>query len=195
MNIEFETNKYAVVKNVLSEDLKGVIANYVQTKFYILKDYTMQGGVLDDADVVQPYSRYRYSDTLTESLLAYLTSKVSKVVNKQLCPSYSFLRYYENGQWLRKHHDRPSCQYSVTLPLFVDVENEEPWEIYMEDTPVKLSVGDMVVYKGIAIDHWRPPYEGKFQVQAHLHYVDANEVSYKPYHYDGRCSLGIQKND
>jgi hypothetical protein len=37
--------------------------------------------------------------------------------------------------------------------------------------------GDMVVYRGIEIEHWREPFdaeEGSYQVQVFLHYVDAN---------------------
>ena len=191
MNSDLEKNKYVVLRDVLDQSVKDILANYVQMKFFTLKDYEMWGGCLTpEFDAVQPYSKARYADTFTEALMQYYTSKISEVSGKELAPTYSYLRYYERGQWLIKHKDRPACQYSVTLPLFIYDQEEDPWEIFIEESPVKLNVGDMLVYKGCDALHWREPHQGTFQVQAHLHYVDINDPAYRNFKFDKRCSIG-----
>ena len=191
MNQELESKKYTVVREALSQDVLALFNRYLYIKFFIKKDYETFGGKLSQKpDIVQPFSKYRYADPLVESLLDCLTHTARELTGvKNLMPSYSFLRYYENGQWLEKHADRPSCQYSATLPLMT--ADNTPWAIYMEGNEVNLNLGDMVFYKGQEAEHWRDPFKGKFQVQAHLHYVDADDPKYKEYVYDQREQLGI----
>ena len=191
MITDLEKNKYVVLRDVLDQSVKDILANYLQIKFFTLKDYEMMGGALTpDLDMVQPFSKYKYSETFTESLLQYYTPKISEVSGKELAPTYSYLRYYEKGQWLMKHRDRPACQYSITLPLFIYDQEEDPWEIFVEGSPIKLNVGDMLVYKGCEAHHWREPYQGTFQVQAHLHYVDTKDPAYRAYKFDQRNCIG-----
>lgn len=191
MNSDLEKNKYVVLRDVLDQSVKDILANYVQIKFFTLKEYDIWGGCLTpEQDAVQPYSKFKYGDTFIESLMQYYTSKISEVAGKELTPTYTYLRYYEKGQWLIKHTDRASCQYSITLPLFIYDQNEDPWEIFVEGSPVKLNVGDILVYKGCEALHWREPYQGTFQVQAHLHYVDIKDPAYRDYQFDKRICVG-----
>lgn len=194
MNDILETEKYYVVRNAISEELLEIAKNYYGIKFFVQKDFdTMVHSVLrDQKDIVAPFSVMSYADAFTESLLIHLLPKMRELTEiPALEPSYSFVRFYEHGQWLGAHSDRPSCQYSATLPLAA--HDETPWSIYMQDSEVDLSLGDMVVYKGCEAKHWRNPFEGTWQVQAHLHYVDGSHEAFKPYVNDGRPSLGIKK--
>lgn len=197
MRIMLEGSKYQVVQNAISEEMLSIANLYYHMKFFMGeqgKDYTLQVGsvVTDNHDIVQPFSIHSYSDYFTESLLIHLLPTVREVTNiPTLEPSYSFVRFYENGQWLGKHSDRPSCQYSITLPLMAF--DDTPWTIFMEGNSIDLKLGDMVVYKGCEAEHWREPFEGKYQVQAHLHYVDASLPAYAPFVNDGRPSLGMKK--
>jgi len=119
-----------------------------------------------------------------------LHSDIKNIVDIEgIEPTYSFCRFYETGQWLEKHTDRPSCQYSITLPLMQ--YDGTPWSIYLDNNPIDLELGDMLIYKGCEVLHWREKFEGKYQVQAHLHYVDSNHPAYMPYVKDGRPSYGL----
>lgn len=194
MNEILEKEKYFVVRNAISEELLKIAKNYYNIKFFIQKDYEVKTcSVLEDHnDIVAPFSVLSYADAFTESLLLHVLPKMREIVEApSLEPSYSFVRFYENGQWLGKHTDRPSCQYSVTLPL--SSYDETPWIIHMEDSEIDLQLGDMVIYKGCEAKHWRSAYEGTWQVQAHLHYVDSAQVAYRPYVNDGRSSLGVKR--
>ena len=62
----------------------------------------------------------------------------------------------------------------------------------MEGKKILLNPGDIAIYKGCDVEHWREPYEGHQQIQLFLHYVDANGI-YKDYKFDKRPMLGIKK--
>lgn len=177
MNEVLENEKYIVVRDVVSEEILELAKNYYAIKFMIQKDfdYVLGNYVSDVPDVVQPFSVRDYSDAFTESLLIHMLPKIREVTDiETLEPSYSYVRFYETGQWLGEHTDRPSCQYSITLPMMA--YDETPWIIYVDKKPVDLSLGDMVIYKGCEATHSREPFEGKYQVQAHLHYVDGGHL-------------------
>ena len=55
------------------------------------------------------------------------------------------------------------------------------WPIYFAEeeddvvgSSLEIDIGDMVMYHGNELYHWRPQYKGKWQVQVFFHYVDAN---------------------
>ena len=201
MNPELETKKYIVVRNVLSEDLLQIFNNYCLIKFTIQKDYISSIGRFSGVnDSVQPCSIFDYSDPMTESLMINLLPWIREHTKiKTLEPTYSYIRFYESGQWLEKHTDRPSCQYSITLPLMS--YDDTPWSIHLkessdegaEEVSVDLNLGDMLIYKGCETKHWREPFQGLYQTQAHLHYIDDSIEAYQPYKYDGRDSLGSRE--
>jgi alkylated DNA repair dioxygenase AlkB len=121
----------------------------------------------------------------------HLQPKVEEITGKKLYPAYSYARIYYNKASMPCHIDRPACQYSVSITIEVD---PTPWEIWMENhsgdaSAIMLNVGDMIVYQGDKLKHWRDEYPGKKQIQAFLHYVDA-DGKYADYKYDKRAYLG-----
>ena len=58
---------------------------------------------------------------------------------------------------------------------------------------VDLKVGDMLVYSGCELEHWREAFEGNVCVQAFLHYNDADGRFGKENIFDKRPMLGIPK--
>ena len=198
-NENLEKDKYIVIENFVSEELLKIAETYYQLKFFVNKDfhtsvgkYTHQIG--GSPDVVQPCSIKDYADGFTESICWTFTEKMREITGvKELRPSYSYVRFYEKGQWLETHSDRPSCQYSITLPL--TAYDDTPWEIFLEGNSIDLKLGDMLAYKGCEATHWREPFKGEWQVQAHLHYVDASDPAYKDYVNDKRPVFGLRTHD
>ena len=136
-------------------------------------------------------ARGRYADELTERLLLELQPLVEKVVGRSLHPCYSYLRLYGTGADLHAHLDRPSCEYSTTLTLGYDAD--APWPIWVRRDgvghAVSLGVGDMLVYMGAQVVHWRERFAGRWWLQAFLHYVDA-QGDYARFKFDGRERIG-----
>ena len=134
---------------------------------------------------------------------------MKKETGLDLIPTYSYSRIYKNGDILRRHKDRPSCEISTTLNL-----GGEPWPIFIdgtgadsilsgretttvvkpnapEGTKVLLEVGDMLVYSGCELEHWREPLEGDVCGQVFLHYNHVNGPFAEKNRFDKRPMLGI----
>jgi hypothetical protein len=55
--------------------------------------------------------------------------------------------------------------------------------------------GDLIVYRGCEIEHWRDAFEAgpnSYQVQAFFHYIDKSGPYYPEYSYDKRPGLGYR---
>jgi predicted 2-oxoglutarate/Fe(II)-dependent dioxygenase YbiX len=155
-------------------------------------------------------------DSVTfDKLLVDLLPHFEQASGLKLLPTYAYARWYEPGEVLKIHRDRPSCEVSVTLtlgfdgdvwPIFMGKPSEEPTEyarvdesdntVYSSDVgKIKMNVGDAVLYRGCEMYHWRDEYkEGKWQAQVFLHYVDANGP-HKEWIYDKRGKLTLPQND
>ena len=116
----------------------------------------------------------------------------------KLSPTYSYARIYKKGDDLKRHKDRFSCEISTTLNLGGD-----PWPIYLEPSgeegkegiKVDLEPGDMLVYRGIDLEHWRYKFEGENCGQVFLHYNNEEHPDASKNKNDGRVHLGLPKDD
>jgi hypothetical protein len=160
----------------------------------------MQGGqseenkfMFGDSQVTNSFAYY--SALCFEALSLQLQPLMEQITGKKLYPTYTYARIYYNGATMAIHKDRPSCQFSSTVNISID---EEPWEIWFETLngehkAVKLWPGDLIVYKGDTLNHWRDAYQGQRQTQAFLHYVDKNG-NYRDYKWDHRPYIGTAAN-
>jgi hypothetical protein len=132
---------------------------------------------------------------------------MKKETNLDLIPTYSYARVYEKGSILKRHKDRPSCEISTTLnlggdpwPIFIDPTGsnnviDEYKNIMKPDAPkgirVDLEPGDMLVYSGCELEHWREEFTGNICAQVFLHYNHVNGQFADSNLYDKRPLLGI----
>ena len=56
-----------------------------------------------------------YGSLASDSVLVLLKPLIEEKVGKRLHPTYSYLRIYYKDADLKRHTDRPSCEYSATL--------------------------------------------------------------------------------
>ncbi|MDE2460140.1 MAG: SEC-C domain-containing protein, partial [Gammaproteobacteria bacterium] len=133
----------------------------------------------------------RYADAYSETLLLELQPAMEQGTGLKLLPCYSFLRIYGPDAVLPRHVDRPSCEISASLTL--GFKAEKPWPLCVQadgaDKPLALAPGDMLIYRGADVPHWREPFTGEWWVQTFLHYVDANG-QYTDFKFDGRERIG-----
>jgi hypothetical protein len=195
---EFKKNKYKVVKNIISKELTDFIYNYFLLKRNVVSFYlnsnlipkdTLFIGKYNDPQVDNTYSEY--SDFCMETLLKFLKPILENEINLQLIETYSFARIYKNGDVLKKHKDRPSCEISTTLNL-----GGEQWPIYLRqdnsEIEIVLNPSDVLIYKGCEVEHWRNKFEGNICAQVFLHYNDINGPYKLNNKYDNRFFLGCQ---
>lgn len=187
----FKKNGFQVIKNFLEEDFVEFTQDYFSMK-------VNSGEIeIEDQQVIGSYEWY--SDTLSETILQNSCESISNIIGINLLPTYSFVRLYMQGDELEKHIDRPSCEISATLSLGYD-KNKGINPIYFSQTidgldaeEILLNPGDLCVYRGCDLYHWRPKIENKWVLQTFLHFVDA-DGPHKDNIYDNRSYLGFKKD-
>ena len=192
--------------------LKRQVAETMFKTTYI-SPYEEAFGVWEQEHHQVPGTYSHYSDPAMETLLMRLKEKTEKITNKSLIENYSYARIYKKGDVLKRHKDRFSCEISTTLnlggdkwPIYINPD-ENAGNVYEEkkgvhqiqkyqpsnDKGVKviLNPGDMLVYRGDLLEHWREPFEGEHCVQVFLHYNDVKTEGADKNAYDTRPHLGL----
>lgn len=185
----FQENKYVHLKNFLDKTNCQQLTN--ELKRLVNERQTIK-------DEQCPLSDAVHGSEVFDSLLEQLLPHFENASGLKLYPTYSYARLYsKHGEELKNHRDRPACEISATITLGFE---GDVWAIYMGDhedktngTKIEMDVGDAVMYRGMDKWHWREPYfEGKWQAQVFLHYVDQNGP-HAEWKYDKRESLGLSK--
>ena len=195
--MSFKKNKYTIIKKAINEELAKFIANYFLLKRQVAKTFFDTGyispfsnewGIWSDAQVPNTYSHY--SDIAMETLLLLCQPIMEKNTGLKLNPSYSYARIYKKGDVLKKHTDRFSCEISTTMNL-----GGNKWPIYLKSNNKKVKVdldpGDMLVYRGCDLEHWREVFKGKDCVQVFLHYNNRKTPGADKNIFDRRKHLGL----
>ena len=212
--------KYEVVRQAISYELANFIFNYFllhrEATAFLLKQQiisdTLQNlwGTWKDPQAPNTFSKY--GDGVMETLLMRTLPMMSKLTGLNLIPCYAYARIYKKGDILARHKDRNSCETSCTINLGGD-----PWNIFIDPSgktsvkksisknkvilkkrpakgiPILLKPGDMMVYCGQHIEHWRKPFKGNICAQLFLDYNNKDGPYGQENFYDGRPVLGIPK--
>ena len=201
--MSFKNKKYTIIKQVISKDLAEFIANYFRMQKQVLdtcrqaryiSPYETLLGHYEDEHQQIPNTYSCYSDIAMETLLLKCQKIMEKETKLKLYPSYSYARIYKKGDELKRHKDRFSCEISTTMNLGGD-----DWPIYLEPSgevgkkgiKVDLKPGDMLVYSGCDLEHWREPFKGKECIQVFLHYNNRRTPGAKDNMFDTRPHLGL----
>ena len=200
-NMNFKKDKYIVIKKALLKDTVDFIYEYFLMKRKSAKTmlearyispFAEEFGIWNDPQVPNTYSHY--SDIVMETLLVKMLPVMEKYTKLKLIPNYSYARIYKKDDILKRHKDRFSCEISTTLNL-----GGEDWPIYLEPSgkegkkgiKIHLHPGDMLVYKGKELEHWREKFKGENCGQVFLHYNNLATEGAKNNIYDGRSHLGL----
>jgi hypothetical protein len=169
-----------------------------------ISEFNLDWGGTDDNQMKDCY--VHYGDIACETLLAKLKPIFEKEAETKLVENYTYGRVYNKGKKLERHKDRMSCEISATLNLGGD-----PWPIYLEPNHLKgftdsenkyhseytkgveiiLKPGDLLMYRGCDLEHWRDVFKGKMCNQVFLHYNSIETSKKLNVKFDGRESLGL----
>jgi hypothetical protein len=181
--LQFKKSGYTVLRQVVSSQSAQLMTGYalLQQQW---PDYYQPEDVFRAA-------HGRYADAISETLLLEVKPVMERATGLSLLPCYSYLRIYGPGAVLPKHLDRPSCEVSASLALGIQAPSIWPLCVDADgqDKPIGLMPGDMLVYRGADVPHWRDAFTGDWCVQVFLHYVDANG-RYTDFKFDGRERIG-----
>ena len=210
---KFEKNHFLVIKEAIDPKVANFVYNYFLMKrqvartFYdtrYISPFTTEWGIWSDEQVPNTYSHF--ADIAMETLLLNVQPKMEKLTGLKLNPTYSYARIYKKGDVLHRHKDRFSCEISTTMNL-----GGEDWPIYLENkknvgipdgkkitvsssnkgVKVNLKPGDMLVYKGMILEHWREVFLGDNCAQVFLHYNNQKSKNAEENMFDGRSHLGL----
>ena len=212
----FKKDKYCIIRQAISKDLATFVANYFLMKKQVMdtcrqarfiSPYETLLGEYEGADGQIPHTYASYSDIVMETLMLKCQLIMEKTTGLKLNPAYTFARIYKNGDVLKRHKDRFSCEISTTINLGGD-----SWALYLDPTgasnvinekqnlikpnapkgiKVDLKPGDMLVYRGCELEHWRNKFKGKECIQAFLHYNNRQTPGAKENMFDKRPHLGL----
>jgi len=216
----FKKNKYTVIRQAISKDLATFIANYFLMKKQVyntcrkeryISPFETLLGTYEDTQIPNTYSHY--ADIAMETLMLKCQPQMEKITGLKLYPAYTYARIYKKGDELKRHKDRFSCEISTTMNLAGD-----DWPIYLNPNPkagytygphfgvhgvqrysptkdkgikVDLKPGDMLVYRGVELEHWREKFKGKECVQVFLHYNNSKTPGARDNMFDKRPHLGL----
>jgi len=181
----FKKKKYTVIRQAISKDLAAFVANYflMQKQVYdtcrqarYFSPFENIIGYYEEPDGQIPNTYSHYSNIAMETLLLKCQPGMEKATGLKLYPAYTYARIYKKGDELKRHKDRFSCEISTTMNLGGD-----DWPIYLSPNEnvgrpngkditteskskgikVDLKPGDMLVYSGCELEHWRNKFKGK----------------------------------
>lgn len=205
----FEKTGWLKIDNFINKDIANILYHYVilSTKRlnYLTENFNKSQidegvyGTFNDPMVLGNYSKY--GDMIFDTLLDISLKKMEELLDINLTPTYTYHRLYTTNSDLKKHIDRPSCEISTTLCLGYDNSNidfsmypDYSWPLLIKEKdgnilPISLKQGDMLIYRGCEIEHWREPFKGKNHAQVFLHYNEKN--GQYDINFDGRPTLGL----
>ncbi len=195
--MSLEKEKFILIKNAISKDVCKLVAR----EFRMARD---MAGL-----VPYPNEKFPYKDTQVEKSFSWysplcfeaLSDSIVKPIVEQYIgeavhPTYSYARIYYNGATMARHMDRSASEYSVSC--CIDTESNHPWHLGVETVRgekiyVEQEVGDIILYKGNDLYHWRDAYTGNEQINAFMFYVKANG-SRSELKFDTRPLLGMNSH-
>ena len=213
--MSFKKNKYTVMRQAISKDLASFVANYfsMQKQVYdtckvarYFSPIEIKLGQSEEAAGQIPNTYSQFSNIALETLMLKCQPAMEKVTGLKLYPAYTYARIYKKGDELKRHKDRFSCEISTTMNLGGD-----DWPKYLSPNEnvgipdgkkitttsqakgikINLKQGDMLVYSGCELEHWREKFKGKECIQVFLHYNTRQTPGAKDNMFDKRPHLGL----
>jgi alkylated DNA repair dioxygenase AlkB len=202
--MNFKKDGYVIIRKAISKELATFVADYFRMQKQVhdtCKEHryfspfeNILGTYETGSDAQVPNTYAHYADIAMETLMLKCQPEMEKITGLKLYPAYTYARMYKKGDELTRHKDRFSCEISTTMNLGGD-----HWPIYLEPSgevgkkgiKIDLKPGDMLVYSGCKLEHWREKFKGKECVQVFLHYNDRKTPGAKENMFDRRPHLGL----
>ena len=115
MNQQLINNNYLHIPNFISKEEANILANE-------LIEYSKLPSNEMTNDPQAPNSLAMYNYLPFVKLLVKKIPEVSKILQEDALPTYSYTRIYTHGEVLNRHRDRPACEISLTINLKKDTD-------------------------------------------------------------------------
>lgn len=170
-NKEFDQNGYLVLKNLWDPKDLYCEPPAIKGRYHYWGKLDKFNHVPVEEQVEGSTSRYHWPPY--KYAHSQIRLKLEEAIGKKLYNTYYYDRFYNPGQALTIHADRPACEISVTVHVGSNISI--PWPIWIktpdtysddkkieivkrgENRSVILNPGDGMIYKGCERPHWRDP--------------------------------------
>ena len=141
-----------------------------------------------------------YNSPFGVALHRWIWDELKHHIDLELNETYSYSRKYDRGAYLKAHADRPSCEISGTICLDYKTDDNTPWSIWVDNSsdwinrpneifnetqavPIRerktakridLEVGDLLLYQGPNVAHWREKLLGEHSYHIFVHFYNVN---------------------
>jgi len=145
---------FTVARGVVQGDLLASLRGYYDR--LIAEGFATYGG-----EGGEPHRWVVHNEAVARRLYGLVSLVAVSAAGEPLKPSFTYLLKYLEGATLEPHRDREQC--AVTAVLQVDFDPEpggvSPWPLFFKTSSaldaVFLALGDLVVFRGTQIDHYR----------------------------------------
>lgn len=201
----FFKDDFTVIPNAISKDVCRLLAR----EFRMSRDLAMYANK-QNPNLKHPSSKqhkYPFEDEMVQNSFSWFSPLcfeslsdtlikdiVENTLGEAVFPTYSYARIYYTGSEMFRHVDRSSSEFSISLCIDID-QTIDPWPLEIETKDKKTvkvfqNPGDLIMYKGNNLFHWRSKYLGKEHISAFMFYVRALGHK-KELKYDTRPLLGM----
>jgi hypothetical protein len=202
MNIDgdYHARGYALASNLFPAEVAQALLERIETDLKAanagFQDFARKLDLMQKPTV--EISGHLYAPLIT--FLWALTPTVSRLVGRELLPTYNYFRIYSQGDICRLHSDRPSCEHSMSLTL--GYSDAKPWPLDIGSIPmdgpdylresfgeepfasIPMQPGDAVLYQGVRFRHGRlTPNPNRWSAHLFLHWVD-RDGPYRAHAFD-----------
>ncbi len=196
----FMENRYLVLKNFVPKEVIEMAMDVWKTIEHQPHMHDAIFELEEDIIYKSPeYSLFKshgcHSSPMGVMMHNYLTKRLNEFLDLSLQETYVYSRKYDRGAYLTAHLDRPSCEVSSTLCLdyksddyvsddegkqydhdyIQSISQSVPIRKRKEDPSMKcitLEVGDMLLYQGPNVIHWRDTFVGDYTYHMFCHWIN-----------------------
>lgn len=170
---DFVKDGYCIIPGAVSKELCGFFSQYALLK------YKVSPNIYRNTDDSLAQIHREYGDPLMETMLMRLHKPIERLTGLRLWPSLSFYYTYTKGNELKRHKDRDSCELVACLCMGSDKQYQKTyqhWPIHLklddQALAVKLNPGDIVLFNGKRLEHWREPFQGQWFISSIFAFVE-----------------------
>jgi hypothetical protein len=164
----------------LGKILNEYECEYIVKEFFHFKD---TGKINLETDNKFYKNSYGGNTPITWYLLGRFLPLVEDVVGVKVKTANPYIRIYTNGSTLPPHNDRPELDWTISVCIFSNLDND--WPLYVEDTTNENGKVGYPTIQGFAglVDgkitkHWRDELkcsDKQFAIQLFLHYTELDD--------------------
>ena len=196
-------------------DTWKVIENHPASQAFYFGEVGEQETTFDTPPEQQYLSKGAYCFPPAVGLHHWMMKELRNHLTFPVKETYSYSRVYTRNAVLNAHYDRPSCEVSVTTVLDYKTDDNKPWTIWVQNDknylglcqkeakknsqdipvrkrtnsiPISLEPGDILLYQGPNVVHWRDSLVGDYSRHMFFHFYNEFSVMTHWKH------LGIQWN-